>query len=130
VPSPDAIRQCIIASLIALMLPAWACATGDDHTCTDAEHELYLQAILLKLKSAWRLPETAGPIACTVLIKQNWRGEVENVGIADCGDDPRVHKSVVDAGYDASPMPMPENKACFSNDVIVRLESRSGTLRD
>ena len=71
------------------------------------------------------MPDTIERVVCTVLIKQDFRGEVEQVGIANCGDDPIVHRSIVNAGYRASPMPLPENPACFRRDIIVQLESAS-----
>ena len=53
------------------------------------------------------------------------RGEVMDVGIANCSEDPQIHKSVIDAAYEASPMPRPPSKACFKRDVIVEIESRA-----
>ena len=58
------------------------------------------------------------------MLSLNWRGEVLNVGIAKCGEDPRVHRSVVSAGYEVSPVRMLENRACYQRNVIIKLESR------
>lgn len=83
-----------------------------------------MQSVRDVILSNWSVPYDDENIECTVLIQQNWRGEVLHVGIASCGDDPRVHKSVVDAAYSSSPIPLPKTEACFSRDVIVRVEAR------
>ena len=103
--------------------PALAIDTGD--TCSDAETDIYIRSITQDVIAAWKLPYKDRSISCRVLNKQDIRGEVLNVGIANCGDDPRIHKSVIDAGYRASPTPLPTNRACFSRDIIIEIEFRA-----
>ncbi len=103
--------------------PALAIEVGDN--CSDSDRDTYLLSIAQDVTAAWKPPYQDQTITCTVLIRQNFRGEVLNVGIANCGDNPRIHKSVVDAGYFASPIPLPTNKTCFRRDVIIRIEFRA-----
>jgi len=123
---PEAMFRPFTIILGALLAgwPALAVEVGAD-TCTDAEKEIYIHSIAQDVIAAWKPPYKDRTISCRVLIKQNFRGEVLNVGIANCSDDPRIHKSAIDAGYDASPIPLPVNKACFSRDIIIRIESRA-----
>lgn len=104
--------------LLAVALPVAAVA-GE---CTAAEREAYLVEVRDDIIASWRVSGMYKPFSCTVLIKQNFRGEVERVGIGKCGDDASAHRSVINAGYRASPMPLPDNRACFSRDLIVTLK--------
>ncbi len=115
----------IIFYLVLLIRSAGVLAAGDDGTCSEKEKALFLQSVQAAVKSNWNVPYEDRYLVCTVLLKLNWRGEVLHVGIANCGEDPRVHRSVVAAGYTASPVRMPENRACFDRNVIVKLESRA-----
>jgi hypothetical protein len=93
--------------------------------CTKAEREGYFDSIQRRIHDNWRVPFSNRHISCKVLIKQDWRGEVRDVGIAMCGEDPAVHRSIINAAYRASPKPMPGNKACFTESVIVTIELRT-----
>lgn len=107
-----------------LLLASQACAQWFAGECDAKERELYEGAVRDAVIANWKVPYDDRYITCTVLLSLNWRGEVLNVGIANCGDDSRVHRSVVDAGYSASPLPMPDERACFERSVIVKIESR------
>jgi hypothetical protein len=93
--------------------------------CTKAEREAYFDSIERKIHESWRVPYDNRGISCKVLIKQDWRGEVRDVGIALCGEDLVVQRSIINAAYRASPMPMPGNKTCFTESVIVTIEIRT-----
>jgi hypothetical protein len=101
-----------------------AAAQLPDKSCSDDELAEWRDAVQATLVANWRVPYEDRYLACTVMLSLNWRGEVLNVGIANCGEDPEVHRSVVNAGYQASPIRMPENRACLQRNVIIRLESR------
>lgn len=89
--------------------------------CSDAERKAYLDEVRRDIQASWKLPYEHKAISCTMLIKQDFRGEVEHVGIGRCGNEKSLLLSVVNAGYRASPMPLPENDACFTRDLIVTL---------
>lgn len=120
--SPSVLR--VIAGLLALasvLRPAAAADTG----CSKEEREAYFDAIERRIYENWRVPDANRTLSCKVLVKQDFRGEVRDVGIALCGKDPAVHRSVMNAAYRASPMPLPANKSCFARSVIVTVESRT-----
>jgi hypothetical protein len=116
------------SAIFPILLLVWsslAIARDDSPTCSAADRNNYLSEVRERLYEYWQVPYENRTVACTVLIKQNFRGEVLYVGIAACSDDPQIHKSVIDAAYEASPIPLPKNRACFERDTIVRIESRS-----
>ena len=96
-----------------------------ESSCSAAERDAYFDAIEARIFDNWRIPHANRNLSCKVLIKQDFRGEVRDVGIALCGEDPAVHRSVMNAAYRASPMPLPANKSCFARSVIVTIESRT-----
>ena len=112
----------LLSNLLLLLLAA--AAPAEEQECSSAELDVYLQMVRAQIYEFWTLPYKNRTIACTVLIKQNFRGEVLYVGIAKCTDDKLIHKSVINAAYEASPVPLPKNKACFENDLIVRIERK------
>lgn len=110
--------------LLCLVVPLSAAAQFFNRECTDQELAEWREAVQAAVVANWRLPYEERYLGCTVMLSLNWRGEVLNVGIANCGDDPVVHRSVVTAGYQASPIRMPENRDCLQRNVILRLEHR------
>ena len=118
-------RHPVCALLLCCCLVSPVLADEEPRECTAGVREAYLSEIRKRLYEYWQVPYENRTLRCTVLIRQNFRGEVMDVGIANCTDDPQVHKSVVDAAYEASPIPRPAVKACLKRDVIVVIESRS-----
>jgi hypothetical protein len=118
-------RRVAIASLGLLVWSSNLFAADEPVACSASDRETYLSEIREKLYENWKVPYQNRTIACTLLIKQNFRGEVLFVGIAKCTDDVQIHKSAINAAYQASPMPLPENRDCFRRDTIVRIESRA-----
>ena len=92
------------------MLASPAPAEDEPPECTAPEWQHYLNTVRSRFYEFWQPPTYASNITCTVLVKQNFRGEVLYVGIARCTDDKEVHKSVTDAAYEMSPVPLPANK--------------------
>jgi hypothetical protein len=114
----------VLAGLGALLL-SQAVVADTLPSCTNSEREAYFDSIERKIYENWRVPYRNRSMSCKVLIKQDWRGEVRDVGIALCGEDPTVQRSIINAAYRASPMPMPDNKLCFNESVIVTIEIRT-----
>ncbi|HSG58677.1 MAG TPA: hypothetical protein VLA06_04030 [Woeseiaceae bacterium] len=111
--------------LLLLFLPlSQATAQSANRACSIEELMGWREAVHAALLANWKVPYEDRYIACTVMLSVNWRGEVLNVGIANCGEDPQVHRSVVNAGYQSSPIRMLDNRACYERNVIVKLESR------
>ncbi|MDH3612102.1 MAG: TonB C-terminal domain-containing protein [Gammaproteobacteria bacterium] len=109
-----------------LLLPALTYSAGDYRDCSSSERATYTSSLRQAVISSWLFPEYARDVQCTVIIAQNFRGEVLNAGVEDCGDDLKLIKSAEDAAYRASPLPRPANRACFVRKFQVRL-TRSGT---
>jgi hypothetical protein len=109
------LRRIFLVLLLAVPISVVA------ENCSDTERSTYLDAVRRDVHDSWRVPYESKAITCTLLIKQNFRGEVEYVGIGKCSEDRTVLLSVVNAGYRASPMPLPDNRACFTRDLIVTL---------
>ena len=114
----------LLPFLALLLLASPACAQWLFGECGAEERALYEESVRDALIAAWKVPYDDRQIMCTVLLSIDWRGEVLNVGIAKCGVDARVHRSVVDAGYSASPLPMPADRACLERSIIVTIEYR------
>jgi hypothetical protein len=114
----------LVGSLALAGVPQIEPAVADTG-CSEAERDAYFDAIEARIYENWRIPHANRTLSCKVLIKQDFRGEVRDVGIALCGEDPAVHRSVMNAVYRASPMPLPANKSCFARSVIVTIESRT-----
>jgi len=124
-PLRDAIMSRTTLALLGLSLLSPAIVAESVSVCTKAEREEYFDSIERKIHESWRVPYDNRSISCKVLIKQDWRGEVRDVGIAMCGEDPALQRSIINAAYRASPMPMPGNKTCFAESVIVTIEIRT-----
>lgn len=122
--SPEAsIRHLSLFAILFLsMTPVVAQDAGQYRECSAYERGAYLQSLHSKLISNWRVPVGTRSVTCTVLIAQNFRGEVLDAGVEDCSSqDAKLIKSIEDATYRSSPLPMPENKACFERKIRVRL---------
>ena len=118
------LRTTLAAVAVAATFWAEAIAQDDSRECSSNDRDAYISAVRSRFYEQWDPPQYATAIRCTVLIKQNFRGEVLYVGTANCSEDPKVQKSIVDAAYLASPIPLPSNKGCFRRDVILEIESR------
>ena len=118
-------KRATLALISILLVTFVSTAQITPRECSAVEKEEYLAAIRSKLYENWHVPYKHKTVACIVLIKQDFRSEVVDVGIAKCSDDPLIHKSVVDAAYRTSPLPRPKNKACFDRNIILKIESRA-----
>ncbi len=106
-----------------LILPGLSLGVDDAaRICSQEEWDAYYLELRNHVKSHWQRPYINKAISCTMLLRQDFRSEVENVEIVICDDDELVRKSAENAGYTASPLPRPKNKACFSRQITIRLE--------
>ena len=94
-------------------------------TCSEAERSAYIVAVRQALLAAWAGPRSDQNVGCTVVVMQNFRGEVLNAGVEECPEDALLRKSVEDAAYEASPLPVPENRACLEPKLRLRLVYRA-----
>ena len=112
--------------ILATAVPMQIAASEEPRACSATERSTYAEQLARAVKSAWRAPEYGQGYSCTAVISLDFRGEVLNVGVEDCSRDELViRKSVEDAAYDASPLPLPGNRSCLDRTVRVRLEYRA-----
>ena len=114
------VAQTVLVAL--LVLPSLMLGQDDAaDTCSQEDWNEYFSSIRDHVKSYWKPPLEDVAITCTVLLRQDFRSEVEHVEILTCGDDEQVHRSVEYAGYEASPLPVPKKRACFTRQITIRL---------
>ena len=123
VQSPEApIKRATVVFLLGLVLTSAVANDTDQYgECSQNDRDAYMQAIQRKLISNWRVPAQHRSVSCTVVVSQNFRGEVLNAGVEDCADDPDLIKSIEDATYLSSPLPPPRNRACFERELRLRI---------
>jgi hypothetical protein len=116
------LRPAQFALYALLILPSIIVANDStSKPCTQSEWDDYFDLIRGHVRSFWKPPMNYRAISCTILVRQDFRQEVEHVEILSCDQDASVRKSAEDAGYAASPLPGPENRSCFSKQMTVRL---------
>ena len=116
----------ILLSALSIALSLQLAASDEVQSCTAQERSAYHQQLTQAIHAAWQVPNFDVGYSCTVIVALNFRGEVLNVGVEDCSrDDAAIRKSIEDAAYDASPLPLPANRSCLDRTVRLRLERRS-----
>jgi len=86
----------------------------------------YMGQISARVERAWLRPRSVPPqgsFACRVQITQDKRGNVEEVTLERCTEDPRWQMSLVKAIQGASPFPAPPDPAVFSNLIALEFDS-------
>jgi len=114
--SPDGVIKSTFVFLSCLAAPVAA----QDAPCTSDQRAEYLQILQERISTNWRLPSHYRSINCTVLISQSFRGEVLNAAVQDC-TDPELVRTIEDATYLSSPLPLPRNDSCFERRIEVRV---------
>jgi hypothetical protein len=86
----------------------------------------YVGQISARVARAWNRPRVApaaGAFACRVEIRQDSRGNVQEVTLKECTDQPQWQISLVRAIQQASPLPAPPDPAVFSNLLTMEFDS-------
>ena len=114
--------------LLLLAVAQLAFAADDQpELCTKAESFEYIKQLEQAVQASWQAPELESDYSCIVVIALNFRGEVLNVGVDECTKDNLViRKSVEDAAYNASPLPLPANRICLDRTIRITLRYRAG----
>ena len=108
-----------------LFLPVALTAQDDDSSyCSQSEWDAYFERVQNHIRDVWQPPYTQRVVNCTILVRQDFRREVVHVELLACDDDATVRRSAENAGYNASPLPAPQNSACFSKQIPVKLVFR------
>ena len=115
-----------LASVVLLVLISQALPAADGPAqqvaCPAAERAANLESVQRRILARWESPRPYDSLSCIVVIVQNFRGEVLYAGIEGCEVDGVVARSLEDAAYEASPLPLPASKACREPEIRVRIE--------
>jgi len=87
----------------------------------------YMGQVKARIERAWEHPVEAATeqFDCSVQIKQDSRGEVQEVTLQRCNDDPTWQVSLVQAIQRASPLSAPPNQEVFSDVITLNFAARS-----
>lgn len=91
----------------------------------------YMGQIKARIERAWEYPTEAGAswkFECKVQIKQNTRGEVLEVTLQRCGDDPAWQISLVHAIQSASPLSAPPSDTVFTDLMTLSFSANPQAL--
>jgi len=90
----------------------------------------YMGQISARVERAWMRPRSvprSGSFACRVQITQDRHGNVQEVTLTQCTDDPRWQVSLVEAINSASPFPAPPDPSVFSSLITMDFDSEPFT---
>ena len=123
--SSNALAQTTLTVNPTSVAPGDSGADDGNRPCSRNEQQEYIEKRLLAVMDAWQPPDYGETYSCTVAIALNFRGEVLDVVVEDCTrNDLTIRKSVEDAAYDASPLPVPANRACMDRTARITLTHR------
>ena len=112
----------LVAIIAVIFSPSFLSAAGAPvEPCSQDAWDEYFAEVQNHVIGNWRPPFSYRAISCVILIRQDFRSEVEHVEILTCDEDEKVFKSAENAAYLSSPLPRPKNRACFSKQMTVRL---------
>jgi hypothetical protein len=90
----------------------------------------YVGQISARVERAWMRPRSipmTGSFECRVRITQDQHGNVQEVTLERCTEDPRWQVSLVQAINSASPLPAPPDPSVFSNLLRMEFDSEPFT---
>ena len=91
------------------------------YSCPAVDMEAYTTVIKQSILASWRPSRGEEAKRCVVVFAQTFRGEVLNVEFEDCAHIATVRKSIEDAVYLSSPLPLPVNTDCFERTLKISL---------
>ena len=91
------------------------------YSCPAADMEAYTTVIKQSILASWRPSRGEEAKKCVVVFAQSFRGEVLNVEFEECAHEALVRKTIEDAVYLSSPLPLPVNTHCFERTLKISL---------
>ena len=91
------------------------------YNCPAVDMEAYITVIKQSVLENWKPSRGVDVNRCVVVLAQSFRGEVLNVGFEDCEHNNDARKSIEDAVYLSSPLPLPVNTHCFERSLKISL---------
>ncbi len=114
----------MMSLLTLLLLPNLAADEVKPKTpydCPAVDMEAYITVIKQAILASWKPSRGEEAKRCIVVFAQSFRGEVLNVDFEDCAHEATVRKSIEDAVYLSSPLPLPVNTHCFERTLKISL---------
>ncbi len=112
-------------SLLTLVLLPYLAAdevkSKTPYDCPAVDMEVYVTSIKQAILASWQPSRGEEANQCIVVFAQSFRGEVLNVEFEDCAHLATVRKSIEDAVYLSSPLPLPVNTHCFERTLKISL---------
>ncbi len=112
-------------SLLTLLLLPYLVADDSEqnapYSCPAVDMEAYTTVIKQSILASWRPNRGEEAKRCVVVFAQSFRGEVLNVEFEECAHEAPVRKSIEDAVYLSSPLPLPVNTDCFERTLKISL---------
>ena len=121
--SPDGLIRLLLLIACLFLTPGVAQESKKNKPCSASQLGDYMDLLQTTIASNWRLLSQYGLVTCTVRIHQNFRGEILHAAIEKCSE-PGVTKSVENAAYVSSPLPLPANDQCFERTLVLELVHR------
>ena len=113
----------MMSLLTLLLLPLLAADSEQNapYNCPAVDMEAYTTVIKQSILASWRPNRGEEAKRCVVVFAQSFRGEVLNVEFEECAHEAPVRKSIEDAVYLSSPLPLPVNTDCFERTLKISL---------
>ena len=91
------------------------------YNCPAVDMEAYITVIKQSILASWQPSRGEEAKKCVVIFAQSFRGEVLNVEFEECAHEALVRKTIEDAVYLSSPLPLPVNTHCFERTLKISL---------
>ncbi len=91
------------------------------YSCPAVDMEAYVTIIKQSILASWQPSRGEEAEKCVVVFAQSFRGEVLNVEFEECAHVATVRKSIENAVYLSSPLPLPVNTHCFERTLKISL---------
>ena len=91
------------------------------YSCPAADMEAYITVIKQSVLASWRPSRGEEAKKCVVVLAQSFRGEVLNVEFEECAHEAPIRKTIEDAVYLSSPLPLPVNTHCYERTLKISL---------
>lgn len=135
---PSEITAALVASLASMSPPEIGSLSGTDESSPTEEATgdesagrallfgRYMGQIKARIERAWSYPPitSTARFECRVQIKQDQRGQVQEVTLQRCGEDPAWQLSLVQAIQQASPLSGPPDDSVFTEIVTMLFASQ------
>lgn len=141
--APKETTEALIASLASMSPPEIGSLSGTDENAPPEEATgdgsagrallfgRYMGQIKARIERAWSYPPitSTDSFECRVQIKQDHRGQVQEVTLQRCGEDPAWQLSLVQAIQQASPLSGPPDDSVFTEIVTMQFASQEVAMQ-